>query len=81
MKKITTLIILLITLLTHAQEPFDCDDGNFYQVISGSLKIYDPITGSYSDALHTYATYNAGGYNEQDNFLYAIKKSANHMAF
>ncbi len=79
MKKITTLIALLILALGYAQQPFDCNDGNFYQVISGSLKIYDPITGSYSDALHTYSSYNAGGYNEKDNFLYAIKGSDKHL--
>ncbi|GAA3510238.1 hypothetical protein GCM10022393_24320 [Aquimarina addita] len=65
--------------LVTAQEPFDCDDGNFYQVISGSMKAYDPVTGSYSESLHSYSSYNAGGYNVQDNFLYAIKSSDKHL--
>ncbi|WP_103071575.1 DUF6923 family protein [Aquimarina sediminis] len=80
MKKVTTLITILIALSTYSQQSFDCDEGNFYQVISGALKAYDPITGSYSDALHTYATtYNAGGYNPEDNYLYAIKKGDKHL--
>ncbi len=80
MKKLTALILLLVALSANAQQPFDCDKGNFYQVISGSLKAYDPITGSYSEALHTYSTtYNAGGYNPKDNYLYAIKKGDNHL--
>ncbi len=79
MKKITTLLILLITLITNGQQPFDCDEGNFYQVISGVMKAYDPVTGSYSNALHSYSSYNAGGYNVKDNFLYAIKSSDKHL--
>ncbi|WP_108868894.1 DUF6923 family protein [Aquimarina aquimarini] len=79
MKKITTLLVLLITFSIYAQQPFDCDEGNFYQVISGVMKAYDPITGSYSDGLHSYSSYNAGGYNVVDNYLYAIKKSDKHL--
>ncbi len=79
MKKITTLLIILISFSIKAQQPFDCNDGTFYQVISGAMKAYDPITGSYSEALHTYTSYNAGGYNAVDNYLYAIKKGDNHL--
>lgn len=79
MKNIFALFTLLITTAIYSQQPFDCNDGNFYQVISGVLKIYNPITGSYSDGLHTYSSYNAGGYNEIDNFLYAIKNSDKHL--
>ncbi len=79
MKKITFLLGLLITSLMSAQQSFDCDDGNFYQVISGAMKAYDPVTGSYSDALHSYSSYNAGGYNIVDNYLYAIKNSDKHL--
>ncbi|MDY8134641.1 DUF4114 domain-containing protein [Aquimarina sp. 2201CG5-10] len=79
MKKLTTLLILLITVSLNAQQPFDCNEGNFYQVISGVLKAYDPVTGSYSEGLHTYSAYNAGGYNVVDNYLYAIKKSDKHL--
>ncbi len=78
MKKIT-LLIFMITLAATAQQPFDCNEGNFYQVISGVMKAYDPITGSYSEALHSYEAYNAGGYNVVDNYLYAIKNSDKHL--
>ncbi len=79
MKKITFLFLIFILHLTSAQQAFDCDDGNFYQVISGVMKAYDPITGSYSETLHTYSSYNAGGYNAIDNYLYAIKSKDNHL--
>ncbi|WP_299260257.1 DUF4114 domain-containing protein [uncultured Aquimarina sp.] len=79
MKKITFLLTLLITTLINAQQPFDCDEGNFYQVISGAMKAYDPVTGSYSEALHSYSSYNAGGYSVVDNYLYAIKSSDKHL--
>ncbi|MBW1297944.1 DUF6923 family protein [Aquimarina litoralis] len=79
MRKIITFLTAIIALSISAQETFDCNDGTFYQVISGSMKAYDPITGSYSDALHSYDTYNAGGYNAVDNYLYAIKRSDKHL--
>ncbi len=81
MKKITTLFILLFALASssYAQQPFDCNEGKFYQVISGALRSYDPITGTYSNPLHTHTAYNAGGYNPVDNFLYAIRNSDKHL--
>lgn len=79
MKNTITLLLALICFSANAQETFECNDGTFYQVISGSMKAYDPITGSYSEALHSYDTYNAGGYNVVDNYLYAIKKSDKHL--
>ncbi len=65
--------------ITNAQQPFDCNEGKFYQVISGALRSYDPVTGTYSDPLHTHTAYNAGGYNPVDNFLYAIRNSDKHL--
>ncbi|MBP2831627.1 DUF4114 domain-containing protein [Aquimarina sp. U1-2] len=81
MKKIITLFILLMLQVhtSYAQQPFDCNEGKFYQVISGALRSYDPITGTYSDPLHTHTAYNAGGYNPVDNFLYAIRSSDKHL--
>ncbi len=79
MKKITIYLAFLITSFLNAQQHFDCEQGNFYQVISGTMKAYDPVTGSYSEALHSYASYNAGGYNPVDNYLYAIKNSDKHL--
>ncbi len=79
MKNTITVFTLVLSLTLFSQQPFDCDDGNFYQVISGAMKAYDPITGSYSESLHSYSSYNAGGYNSQDNFLYAIKSKDKHL--
>ncbi|KZS42872.1 hypothetical protein AWE51_16010 [Aquimarina aggregata] len=79
MKKIITLITILITLNLSGQQNFVGSEGDFYQVISGVLKAYDPVTGGYSEGLHTYSSYNAGGYNGADNYLYAIKKSDKHL--
>ena len=64
---------------TYGQQPFDCNEAKFYQVISGSLRSYDPVTGTYSDPLHTTPSYNAGGYNVVDDFLYAIRSSDRHL--
>ncbi|NEP81962.1 MAG: DUF4347 domain-containing protein [Okeania sp. SIO3B3] len=46
----------------------------FYQVISGQLKIFNPLTSSYEDlgGTHT-ALYNATGYNTQDDFIYGLE--------
>ncbi|WP_271728620.1 DUF6923 family protein [Aquimarina algiphila] len=79
MKKTIILLVILIANITYAQQPFDCNEGKFYQVISGALRSYDPITGTYSDPLHTHSAYNAGGYNPIDNFLYAIRNSDKHL--
>ncbi|WP_459209478.1 DUF6923 family protein [Aquimarina rhabdastrellae] len=82
MRKILLFAGLLVALTTQAQSPaaFDCNEGSFYQVISGQLKAYDPITGMYSDPLHTHINaYNAGGYNSVDNYLYAVNKGDSHL--
>ncbi|WP_109302573.1 DUF4114 domain-containing protein [Aquimarina sp. AU474] len=79
MKKTILILVILIVNITTAQQSFDCNDGKFYQVISGALRSYDPITGTYSDPLHTHSAYNAGGYNPIDNFLYAIRNSDKHL--
>ncbi len=71
-----SVLFLLSTSQAYAQIPFDCNDGKFYQVISGVLKSYDPITGGYSTPLHQHnRTYNAGGYNVVDNYMYAVESS------
>ncbi len=79
MKSKITLLTYFFVVCAMAQTPFECNDGKFYQVISGALKSYNPITGSYSASLHTYDTYNAGGYNGVDNYLYAIKNKDKHL--
>lgn len=78
-KAVVISLVLFITNVTYAQQPFDCNEGKFYQVISGALRSYDPITGTYSTPLHTHSAYNAGGYNPVDNFLYAIRSSDKHL--
>ncbi|WP_010181053.1 DUF6923 family protein [Aquimarina agarilytica] len=79
MKKQALLFIVFLSFHAYSQQAFDCNDSKFYQVISGTLKSYDPILGAYSKALHTYSSYNAGGYNPKDNFLYAIKGKDKHL--
>ncbi len=79
MKKIITLLTIFLVNSVSAQQAFDCNEGKFYQVISGALRSYDPITGTYSNPLHTHSAYNAGGYNPVDNFLYAIRNSDKHL--
>ncbi len=72
--------LLLSQTSLSAQTPFDCNDGKFYQVISGVLKSYNPITGGYSEPLHQHTrSYNAGGYNVVDNYMYAIESNTNNL--
>lgn len=70
---LVALVISTLVTLTwspaHATGPFNCQPG-FYQVISGQLKILNPLTGVYSDIGSTGATYNAIGYNPNDDFIY-----------
>ena len=58
-------------------EPFECTPG-FYQVISGRLKILDPSTGIYTTIGSDYGFrhINSMAYNPEDNFLYAMARSA-----
>lgn len=55
--------------------PFVCQPG-FYQVISGQLKELNPVTGAYQAVGVTNGTYNAIGYDTQDNYLYGISTAA-----
>ena len=59
---------------------FDCS-ANFYQVISGVLKQLDPATGTYVDiqASANLGSYNAIGYNVEDNLIYGIRGSNDHL--
>lgn len=49
--------------------PFACT-GNIYQVQSGQLRIFDPISSSYVDVGPQNGGYNAVGFNTLDNFAY-----------
>jgi len=54
----------------HAQvNPFTCS-GEIYQVQSGQLRVFNPITSQYEDVGTSNPSYNATGYNIQDNFAY-----------
>lgn len=49
---------------------FTCS-GNIYQVQSGQLRIFDPITSTYQNVGAVQPAYNATGYNVNDNYVYA----------
>jgi len=55
---------------------------SLYQVISGVLKVFDPVNSSYNDiGSSVFQSYNGAGYNVEDGYIYAIKKidGSNHM--
>jgi large repetitive protein len=52
--------------------PFSCD-GNVYQVQSGQLKIFDPITSTYVNIGPVQTPYNAVGYNILDGYAYGVQ--------
>ena len=56
----------------HAQTAFSCT-GDIYQVQSGQLRIFDPITSTYRNIGPVQTGYNAMGYSSRDNLLYAIQ--------
>ena len=49
--------------------PFSCT-GDIYQVQSGQLRIFDPITSTYTNVGAPNGSYNATGYNVLDNYAY-----------
>jgi hypothetical protein len=55
--------------VASASGAFSCQPG-FYQVLSGHLKILNPLTGVYSDIGADGDDYNAIGYNPVDNYVY-----------
>jgi len=52
--------------------PFTCE-GEVFQVQSGQLRIFNPLTSSYEDVGDPQGGYNATGYNIQDNFAYGSR--------
>ncbi len=50
--------------------PFVCS-GEAYQVQSGQLRSFNPATSTYVDIGTAQGSYNAAGYNQLDNFIYA----------
>ncbi|MEP2736608.1 MAG: Ig-like domain-containing protein [Erythrobacter sp.] len=57
-----------------AAGPFTCS-GEIYQVQSGQLRVFDPISSSYVDIGPQNGSYNATGFNTQDNFAYGMQGS------
>ncbi|MBT0958703.1 DUF11 domain-containing protein [Alphaproteobacteria bacterium KMM 3653] len=53
---------------------FTCS-GDIYQVQSGQLRIFDPVTSTYQNVGPKNGSYNATGYNVSDNFAYASQGS------
>ncbi|MEJ6388822.1 DUF7507 domain-containing protein [Gymnodinialimonas ulvae] len=49
---------------------FGCS-GDIYQVQSGQLRIFDPITSTYTNIGTNQGSYNATGFNVVDNYAYA----------
>ncbi len=69
-------ILLLISgalfkVATADAAPFSCD-GNVYQVQSGQLKVFDPLTSTYVNVGAAVGSYNATGYNVLDNYAYGV---------
>ncbi len=66
---------------------YECDsilncNNALYQVISGVLKRFNPITSTYEVIGNTgEGSYNGAGYNVEDGYIYSIKPrgSSNHM--
>ncbi|MEL6570057.1 MAG: Ig-like domain-containing protein [Pseudomonadota bacterium] len=56
--------------VAQAGPPFACD-GSIYQVQSGQLRIFDPITSTYQNVGPNNSSYNATGFNIIDNYAYA----------
>ena len=68
----TAFAYVMATLSAFAQSgpAFPCD-GNIYQVQSGQLRIFDPITSTYQNVGPKNSSYNASGFNILDNYAYA----------
>ncbi len=84
MRKLLKIIMVIALVLSAglarpgavsaATGPFDCSSNFFYQVISGQLKVLDPLTGVYNDIGSSAPfDYNAIGYNVLDNYIYGIE--------
>ncbi len=70
--------LLLWGVMAQAQTPFPCD-ATLYQVISGQLNRFDPVTSTYVTVGPTNPKYNAIGYNSEDNFIYGIDNGSSRL--
>ncbi len=55
---------------SNCNDTFACSS-DLYQVTSGTLKVLDPSTGTYT-SIGTDVSYNGTGYNVQDGYIYGI---------
>lgn len=72
-----SLILFTSSYLSFGQsdlEPFDCPS-KFFQGQSGSFVFLNSATGNYENEGFSINEFDAGGYNVQDNYIYAIGKS------
>jgi hypothetical protein len=85
MKKLikVSILVVLVTVAclckgeraSAAANSFTCSS-NFYQVISGQLKLLNPLTGVYTNiGSNAGFIYNAIGYNPLDNYIYGVATS------
>ncbi len=57
----------------ECEETIPCSN-DLYQVVSGVLKQFDPLTSTYTDiGTSGFGSYNGAGYNVQDGYIYAVK--------
>ncbi|MEX3015486.1 beta strand repeat-containing protein [Gymnodinialimonas hymeniacidonis] len=77
---LATLVAVAFGSLVQAQAVPDPNDstlptfgctGDIYQVQSGQLRIFDPITSTYTNIGSNQGSYNATGYNVIDGYAYA----------
>lgn len=64
--------IFVATATPAVAAPFSCT-GEIYQVQSGQLRVFNPITSAYEDVGTNQGSYNATGFNTQDNFAYGMQ--------
>ncbi len=64
--------IMFASNVAMAAVPFTCS-GDIYQVQSGQLRIFDPNSSTYVDVGSQGNSYNAIGYNQNDNLIYGIR--------
>jgi large repetitive protein len=66
------LLAILAQISPAAAAPFTCS-GDVYQVQSGQLKIFNPLTSSYVNIGVASSSYNATGFNTLGNFAFGVQ--------
>ncbi len=68
------LLAQLFVVIDAYGAPFTCS-GDVYQVQSGQLKIFDPLTSTYVNIGSPTTGYNATGFNALDNYAYGTQST------